>query len=137
MQNIQGYIFLIFLLFHSCIHTYNHYIIYSSLHLQEETNRSFLEERDRLRERELDTARAALRDAQREVVECTKAAGRKQREIADLQKEINEKVVEGQQKKEEEIAMYKKRCLDAEQAMKVCLVCIPPPPLSLSYTAPL
>ena len=78
-----------------------------------------LDERDRTQDKELEHMRIALRDSQRECVEASKIASRRQKELEELQRDFDEKLHDMQKKREDEVQLYQRRATEAERNMKV------------------
>lgn len=90
------------------------------LRSQEDHSKGLSEEKERYKEKEIEKLRSALRELQRENVEKVSMFERLEREYSDYKEGKERQLLDDQKRREDELELYKQRCQEAEQSVKVC-----------------
>jgi hypothetical protein len=101
------------------------------LRSQEDHFKGLGEEKERYKEKEIEKLRSVVRELQREQVERQSLCERLEREYGEYKENKERQLSEDQKRREDEMELYKQRCQEAEQSVKVS-----PPILSLSPSPP-
>ena len=93
-------------------------LIIDKLRSQEESLRLSMDEKDIVRRKENDDLRTELRDTQHDLAAVQRSYHKLQKEVEELTRGEDSKVADAQRQHDEEVALYRKRATEAEQAMK-------------------